>query len=395
MFMKYIIIVMVMLLLSGCNGIKNVDKSEFFNIKNNNIEVYEEVYLQDLLEMQVTDKNFQLLSDNYRIDTNTIGKKKYEVLYQVNNKKYRYVFNIEVVDTEMPRVFSGTNKTVNVNYEGDLCNLITYGDNYDGDILCEITGDYDLKTPGTYKLKYNLSDKSNNLKEVNVTLNVKEKSNEPSTPPKKENTLFTDVYTNYKTDTNEIGIDVSKWQGDIDFNKVKDAGATFVMIRMGVQKEVKGDLFLDEYFKDNLKKAKDAGLKVGIYLYSIATSSSEATEQANWVLKNLDGENLDLPIVFDWESWSKWNSFKISFHEINSIANNFMTTVKNGGYDAMLYSSKFYLEDIWTNKLNYPVWLAHYTKKTSYEGDYLIWQMCNNGKIEGINSDVDIDIMYH
>ena len=394
--MKYIIIVMVMLLLSGCNGIKNVDKSEFFNIKNNNIEVYEEVYLQDLLEMQVTDKNFQLISDNYRIDTNTIGKKKYEVLYQVNNKKYRYEFNVEVVDTEMPRVFSGTNKTVNVNYEGDLCNLITYGDNYDGDILCEITGDYDLSKPGTYKLIYNLSDKSNNLKEVNVTLNVKEKSNEePSTPPKKENTLFTDVYTNYKSDTNEIGIDVSKWQGDIDFNKVKEAGATFVMIRMGVQKEVKGDLFLDEYFKDNLKKAKDAGLKVGIYLYSIATSSSEATEQANWVLKNLDGENLDLPIVFDWESWSKWNSFKISFHEINSIASNYMSTIKNGGYDAMLYSSKFYLEDIWTNKLNYPVWLAHYTKETSYEGDYLIWQMCNNGKIEGINGDVDIDIMYH
>ena len=394
--MKYIIIVMVMLLLSGCNGIKNVDKSEFFNIKNNNIEVYEEVYLQDLLEMQVTDKNFQLISDNYRIDTNTIGKKKYEVLYQVNNKKYRYEFNVEVVDTEMPRVFSGTNKTVNVNYEGDLCNLITYGDNYDGDILCEITGDYDLSKPGTYKLIYNLSDKSNNLKEVNVTLNVKEKSNEePSTPPKKENTLFTDVYTNYKSDTNEIGIDVSKWQGDIDFNKVKEAGATFVMIRMGVQKEVKGDLFLDEYFKDNLKKAKDAGLKVGIYLYSIATSSSEATEQANWVLKNLDGENLDLPIVFDWESWSKWNSFKISFHEINSIASNYMSTIKNGGYDAMLYSSKFYLEDIWTNKLNYPVWLAHYTKETSYEGDYLIWQMCNNGKIEGINGYVDIDIMYH
>ena len=80
MFMKYIIIVIVMFFLSGCNGIKNVDKSEFLNIKNDNIEVYDEIYLQDLLEMQVTDKNFQLLSDNYRIDTNTIGKKKYEVL---------------------------------------------------------------------------------------------------------------------------------------------------------------------------------------------------------------------------------------------------------------------------------------------------------------------------
>ena len=72
-----------------------------------------------------------------------------------------------------------------------------------------------------------------------------------------------------------------------------------------------------------------------------------------------------------------------------------MSTVKNAGYEGMLYSSKFYLENIWTNKLNFPIWLAHYTSKTSYNGNYKIWQMCNNGQIDGINGDVDIDIMYN
>ena len=60
----------------------------------------------------------------------------------------------------------------------------------------------------------------------------------------------------------------------------------------------------------------------------------------------------------------------------------------------MLYSSKFYLENIWENKLDYPVWLAHYTEKTSYQGKYIMWQLCNNGRIDGINGDVDIDILY-
>ena len=77
------------------------------------------------------------------------------------------------------------------------------------------------------------------------------------------------------------------------------------------------------------------------------------------------------------------------------IANAFMTEVKTNGYEAMLYSSKFYLETIWTNKLKFPVWLAHYTNSTSYEGDFIIWQLCNDGHIDGINGDVDIDVLYH
>lgn len=80
------------------------------------------------------------------------------------------------------------------------------------------------------------------------------------------------------------------------------------MMRIGVQKTAKDELEIDPYYLENIQKAKAANLKVGVYLYSIATSTEEAIKYANWVIKVLDGEKLDLPIVFDWENWSKWNS---------------------------------------------------------------------------------------
>ena len=164
------------------------------------------------------------------------------------------------------------------------------------------------------------------------------------------------------------------------------------MMRLGVDSNK--TLSVDRYFKTNIKNAKEAGLKVGVYMYSVATSEDEALKQADFVIETLDNEKLDLPIVFDWESWASWNTFKISFHDINEIADTFLKRVSEKGYEGMLYSSKFYLETIWENG-NYPVWLAHYTKETDYQGKYKIWQLCNNGRISGINGDVDIDIMYN
>lgn len=389
--MKTIIFIIISLfMLTGCEE-KIYDGSlDNIDILTDTILVYDDIYLKDVINTN----NIELLTDNYKIDTNKVGEQKLTIIYKLDEKKYSYDININVVDTEAPRVFSGTNKTVTKGYTGDICNLITYGDNYDGIIECQIKGEYNLNKIGTYKLVYLLSDSSNNTKEVNVTLNVVEKSNVNNSSTNTKKTQFVDVISKYKNESNEIGIDVSKWQGNIDFNKVKSAGASFVMMRIGVQKSALGELEIDKYYEQNIKKAKEAGLKVGVYLYSIATSSEEAIEHANWVLNTLNKEALDLPIVFDWENWSKWNSYKISFHEINSIADSFMTTVKNNGYEGMLYSSKFYLESIWENKLEFPVWLAHYTEKTSYQGKYKIWQLCNNGRIDGINGDVDIDIMY-
>ena len=391
--MKYLKLCLFCLLLIGCSKKEVIyeDKSnDFLNIKENNIEVYEDINLLDIIEIK--DSNLKIITSNYKIDTDKLGEKSIEVNYELDKKKYVYKNVINIVDTTPPLVFSGTTKTVEINYQKDLCNLITYGDNYSGNIACKIDGNYDLSKVGTYKLLYTLSDSSLNEKQVNVTLKVVNKIDK-STSTSKTKTLFKDIYNKHKKDNTEIGIDVSKWQEEIDFQKVKEAGATFVMMRLGV--ESNNQVSVDKYYKENIKKAKDAGLKVGVYFYSIATTIEEAKSQADFVIKTLDNEELDLPVVFDWESWENWNTFKISFHEINEIAKSFIERVQEKGYQGMLYSSKFYLETIWNNKENYPVWLAHYTKETDYKGDYIMWQLCNNGRISGINGDVDIDIMYN
>ncbi len=393
--MKIIILLLISLFVTGC-GSKEViynDNSNNFLIKTlDKVEVYSDLYLNDVIE--VKNSNIKITSDNYKLNTTKLGNNEYEIYYELNGKKYLYKYNLDIVDTTPPLVFSGTNKTVNINYDKDMCNLITYGDNYTGDVKCEINGNYDLNKVGTYQLIYNLSDSSNNVNKVNVTLNVVKPSNSPSPSTPSVKTDFKDIYNNYKTDKTEIGIDVSKWQENIDFQKVKDMGASFVMIRIGVEGSQSGKISIDEYYKNNITNAKKAGLKVGVYFHSNATTYQEAIKQANWVIKKLDGKKIDLPIAFDWESWSDWNSYKISFYEINEVANAFLKQVEEKGYKGMLYGSKFYLETIWTNKQKYPVWLAHYTNKTDYKGSYLIWQLCNNGKIAGINGDVDIDIMY-
>ena len=199
------------------------------------------------------------------------------------------------------------------------------------------------------------------------------------------------AYSKYKADNTELGIDVSEWQGDIDYEAVREAGATFVMMRIGVKLDSGEDPTLDKKFLDNIKNAKEAGLKVGVYLYSKAKSLEEAIDEANWVLDTLDGETLDLPIVFDWEIWSNWNSYHLSFHDLNEMPKAFIKTVEEEGYEGMLYGSKFYLENFWDGTYD-NVWLAHYASSTDYEG-YMMWQFSNIGRIDGIYGDVDLNVM--
>ena len=388
--MKLLILLLSIFILTGCKDkVYEVENSIGFSITEK-VSVYDDVYLNDILKLD--DNNIIVLSDNYKIDTGELGSKEYELLYKIDNKNYLYKYSITVTDNEDPILFSGTNRTVVKGYDKDLCNLITYGDNYTGDLKCVINGDYDLNKVGTYKLVYSISDSSNNTKDINVTLNVVEKMNNSSNY-NVTRIPFEDIYKEYKDSNNEIGLDISEWQGNVDFNKIKESGVSFVILRIGQQSK-DGDPFMDGQYLNNIKKAKEAGLKVGVYLYTIAGTKKEAIDQANWVINKLDGEKLELGIAFDWENWQYWNYYKISFHEINEIANTFIDTVNKNGYTGYLYSSKFYLETIWQNKNNYPVWLAHYIDKTDYKGEYKIWQLCNNAVIDGINGFVDVDIMY-
>ncbi len=389
--MKYLKFCFLLFLVVGCTKkevILEDNSKDYLDLNKNIIEVYDDINLKDIINIK--NKDIKVTNLNTKIDTDKLGNKEIKVYYTNDNKKYVYKDSIEIKDTTPPIVFSGTEKSVTLNYNKDLCNLISYGDNYTGNIDCKIEGNYDLNKLGSYKLIYTLKDSSNNIKIVNVTLNVVKKINNSSS--KRKTVYFKDIYNEHKKDNTEIGLDISRWQEDIDFKKVKEAGASFVLMRLGVQ-SANRELTVDTYYKENIKKAKEAGLKVGVYLYSIATSKKEAINQADFVLDTLDNEKLDLPIVFDWESWENWNTFKISFHDINEIAKSFIERVKEKGYQGMLYSSKFYLETIWSLK-DYPVWLAHYTTKTDYKGDYQIWQLCNTGRIDGVKGDVDIDILY-
>ena len=196
-----------------------------------------------------------------------------------------------------------------------------------------------------------------------------------------------------------FGIDVSDWQGDIDWKKVKSAGCEFVFIRIGVQNGFGGESKTDTYFVDNYKGAKAAGLKVGVYFYTYATDKKEAKEQAKFVLDTLSENSckLDLPIAYDWESWNKLGGLEMSINDLNACAEAFLSTVEKAGYNGMLYSSKYYLEKtLWRlDMTKYPVWLAHYVSQTSYAGSYSVWQCSCTGKIPGIKGDVDINVMYY
>ena len=389
--MKKIVLVLFVLISVGCGNNTISDKipdGAFIDIKLDDIEVFSEIYVSDL----ISDTNVNI--EDYQIDTDVIGKKDIEFYYTFEDKKYVYRTSVEVVDTEDPKIFGSSSRTVLVGYEGNLCNGITYGDNYDGQPECRIEGDIDFETAGKYDVELVVTDVSGNSTNYNVTVNVVEEiasNNNNSGGGSTSKLAFSDAYSKYKKDNTELGIDVSEWQGDIDYEAVREAGATFVMMRIGVKLDSGEDPALDKKFLDNIKKAKEAGLKVGVYLYSKALSREEAIDEANWVLDTLDGESLDLPVVFDWEIWSNWNSYHISFHDLNEMPKAFIKTVEEEGYVGMLYGSKFYLENFWDGTYD-NVWLAHYASSTDYEG-YMMWQFSNIGRIDGIYGDVDLNVM--
>ena len=385
---KSIIIFLALLMLCGCNKviIDSVPKDYYINIKNSNIDIYSDTKLSDIIDTNVK-------FNDVLLNTNSIGDKIYNLKFKINKKKYLYHIKYSVKDLTKPRILSSSDRYIPVGKDVYLCDYIMYGDNYDNEPVCRVEGEYDLNKIGNYNIKYIVSDDAGNEEYFETILHVYEPSNDTK-KSKKTITYFSDVVSKHKNDKTKIGIDVSRWQGDIDFKKVKEAGAEFVFIRIGVESKQGEEIGMDSKYKQNIKKAREAGLEVGVYLYSIALTKDVARSHAEWVVKALDGEKLELPIVFDWENFNKWNEYKLSFHDINSIADTFIETVKKAGYQGMLYSSKFYLENIWENKNDYPVWLAHYTNKTNYTGKYKIWQMCNDGVIDGINGDVDIDIMY-
>lgn len=372
---------------------------KYIEIKNAVVKVV----LKDNLEADFVDTlkvssfiesiNGKIVNDYY-LNTDSLGKKKIDFEY-INDDgiKIKYNYEINVVDREAPLIWLGKSYNVTRGSEDNLIDKIMCGDNYDNNPECVIEGDYNLDNVGSYNLVFKATDSSGNVSKKKFILNVNEASSKKESNGVKSVTEFSDVIKNYKNDNTQIGIDVSKWQGDIDFSKLKSAGVEFVIIRIGSSTGINGENFIDSKFIQNIKNANSVGIPVGVYFYSYANSVDRAISDAKWIIENIKDYKVELPIAFDWENWGSFNTYELSFFGLTNMAKRFMDTVKSAGYDAMLYSSKTYLENIWMS-VDYPVWLAHYTKNTNYAGDYSYWQICSNGRVDGINGDVDIDIRY-
>lgn len=332
------------------------------------------------------------LVEDSEINTEKLGDKQITFAYtNVKKKKKTAQISIKVVDKNPPQIFSGNSYTVQVGFAKNLTDVLLSGDDADDNPTREILGEYDVNTVGDYDLSYCVTDSSGNQTKKDFVLHVKEKSQEEKA--KVKTIELADILQNYKTDDTKIGIDVSKWQEEIDWQEVKKAGIEFAMIRIGYQTQYDGECVLDPCFVANIEGAQNAEIPVGIYFYSYAKNTDQAIEQAEWVKENLKNYEIDLPIAFDWESWNSFNQAGMSFYTINKVANTFLDALEKVGYKGMLYSSKVYLEQIWY-PTKYEIWLAQYNNKVTYEGEYSIWQMSEAGKVNGIRENVDIDVMY-
>lgn len=272
----------------------------------------------------------------------------------------------------------------------DINEYIGYGDDYDSCPACTVKGNVDTSVTEKTDIEITLTDSSGNSTTRSAAVNVV--SQLPAASDNMVRLQFADFMKKYKADNTDFGIDVSYWQGNIDFKKVKAAGCSFVFIRSAHHSD---QIYADEYFDANLKGALDAGLDTGVYIYTTCTSADEARQHAKWVIKKLGGKKLQLPIVFDWESFVGFQKYGISIHMLNDCYRAFRDEVEAAGYECMLYSSMNPLNLVWEDDVKQDnVWLANYVEQTAYEGHYDYWQQ-GLGRISGINGDVDLDIRYN
>lgn len=194
------------------------------------------------------------------------------------------------------------------------------------------------------------------------------------------------------------GIDVSKHQGDIDWERVKNDGVEFAFIRLGYRGYGTGKVMLDGYYEQNMKNAIAAGVKVGVYFYSQAISKAEAVEEAQVVLDNIEGYDLDYPVVFDIEGApnSSARTYGLTPDQMANISIAFCDTIEDAGYKPMVYSySKMLATQINMQKLEkYDVWLANYYKVPFYPYRFQILQYTSKGQVDGIKGGVDMNLSF-
>ncbi len=193
-----------------------------------------------------------------------------------------------------------------------------------------------------------------------------------------------------------MGIDVSRWNGSIDWNAVKNSGVSYVIIRCGYRGSTTGALIEDSMFRTNIQGAASAGLKVGIYFVTQAVNEVEAVEEASMVLSLINGYHISYPVFLDVEP-SGGRADGIDKATRTAVCRAFCQTIANSGYTAGIYANNTWLnEKIDTPSLtNYKIWLAQYRAEPTYTATrYDLWQYSAKGTIPGISEETDLNISY-
>lgn len=194
-----------------------------------------------------------------------------------------------------------------------------------------------------------------------------------------------------------FGIDVSKWNKEIDWQKVKAAGVEYAIIRCGYRGASTGALVEDPYFEKNIKNATEAGVRVGVYFFTQATTPVEAVEEASMVLMLCNQYKISFPLYIDTEgAGGNGRADGLDVETRTAVCTAFCETIENAGYTAGVYASKNWLTGkLDTQKLSpYSVWLAQYSGKPSYQGTYDMWQYTSAGTVDGISTLVDFNVSY-
>ncbi|MBD5490146.1 MAG: hypothetical protein HDR13_15395 [Lachnospiraceae bacterium] len=198
-------------------------------------------------------------------------------------------------------------------------------------------------------------------------------------------------------DNARLGIDVSKWNKEIDWEKVKDDGIEFAIIRCGYRGASSGVLVLDPMYKRNIEGAIEAGIPVGVYFFTQALDEVEAVEEASMVISLIEDYDVDYPVFLDSESaGGRGRADALDAEERTKIHKAFLETIASAGYETGIYASRNWLNDEldMTEVSEYRTWLAEYADIPVYDKYYHMWQYTSKGSVDGIETRVDLNLCY-
>lgn len=193
-------------------------------------------------------------------------------------------------------------------------------------------------------------------------------------------------------------IDVSRYNGSIDWDSVKSSGINYAMIRVGYRGYETANLVIDNRFHENMSQAIAAGVKLGAYIVTQAVNTTEAVEEASFIVSACSGYNISLPLAIDVESAGNGSGRgdKISSSQRTAVVNAFAQTVNNCGYSAVVYANKDWMNNrMYAGNISCSVWLAQYRSQCTYTGHFSMWQFTDKARVNGISGYVDMSVWKH